>query len=188
MGITQKSRWDDNGSTIPINQAKYTAGQQPIAEYDNKHNKDVVDDISAIINDMHKLRLREILTYEDAVLSGAPKIIRVSLGGTYYYAKAYPTISAEAGISNDSLDVPVDVYSLNDATLSGTPKTTFIETNGENHFFQAYPTLSASVFNYGTLEPKPNFLPVKSISGTPRIAKFLVNSVPYYMKVYSNKN
>jgi hypothetical protein len=49
MSITQKSRWDDAGTTIPAGDAKYTAGQQPIAEYDNKHNKDVVDDIAAIL-------------------------------------------------------------------------------------------------------------------------------------------
>lgn len=48
MAITQKSRWDDVGQEPPAGDAKYVAGEQPIAEYDNWFNKAVADDISAI--------------------------------------------------------------------------------------------------------------------------------------------
>ena len=47
--VTQTSRWDDVGTTIPPNEAKYVVGNQPVAEYDNKHNNDVVTDITNII-------------------------------------------------------------------------------------------------------------------------------------------
>lgn len=46
MPITQKSRWDDAGVEPPAGEAKYAAGEQPIAEYDNWFNSAVVDDIS----------------------------------------------------------------------------------------------------------------------------------------------
>lgn len=135
----------------------------------------------------YSVRFIEMLTYDDSTLSGAPKIVRALLGGVYYYMKVYPTISSEAGWTNDTF-TPSNLYTLNDATLSGAPKTAFYQTNGENYFFQVYPTISASVFYYGTLDSKPNFTLVKTISGTPRIAKFLINSVPYYMKVYPTKS
>jgi len=46
MAITQKSRWDDVGVEPPTGEAKYTAGEQPIAEYDNWFNYSVSQDIS----------------------------------------------------------------------------------------------------------------------------------------------
>lgn len=48
MSITQKSRWDDAGSEPPGGSAKYTVGEQPIAEYDNWFNKAATDDINAL--------------------------------------------------------------------------------------------------------------------------------------------
>jgi len=48
MAITQKSRWDDVGVEPPAGEARYAAGEQPIAEYDNWFNKAVVDDIAAL--------------------------------------------------------------------------------------------------------------------------------------------
>ena len=53
--IDQRSRWDDVGTTIPSGEAKYVVEEQPIAEYDNKHNSDVsldITDIITFINDM----------------------------------------------------------------------------------------------------------------------------------------
>ena len=44
--ISQRSRWDATGVEPPAGEAKYTAGEQPIAEYDNWFNKSVVDDIA----------------------------------------------------------------------------------------------------------------------------------------------
>lgn len=35
--------------------------------------------------------LKDIKNYDDATLSGTPKIIEFNLGGTSYYVKAYPT-------------------------------------------------------------------------------------------------
>ena len=37
--------------------------------------------------------LKNIKNYDDATLSGTPKIIEINLGGTPYYIKAYPTKS-----------------------------------------------------------------------------------------------
>lgn len=48
MAITQKSRWDDTGQEPPTGEARYVAGEQPIAEYDNWFNRAVVDDIAAL--------------------------------------------------------------------------------------------------------------------------------------------
>lgn len=46
MAITQKSRWDDVGQEPPAGDAKYVAGEQPIAEYDNWFNYSVSQDIA----------------------------------------------------------------------------------------------------------------------------------------------
>lgn len=48
MAITQKSRWDDVGQEPPAGDAKYVAGEQPIAEYDNWFNYSVAQDIAAL--------------------------------------------------------------------------------------------------------------------------------------------
>lgn len=51
--ITQRSRWDNTGTTIPGGQAKYTVNEQPIAEYDNKHNSDTSLDITDIVSELN---------------------------------------------------------------------------------------------------------------------------------------
>jgi len=60
---TQKSRWDDQGVEPHAGEARYQAGEQPIAEYDNWFNKAVVDDIAAIITFLRNLGLTKI--YQD---------------------------------------------------------------------------------------------------------------------------
>lgn len=60
MAITQKSRWDDAGVEPPAGSAKYTAGEQPIAEYDNWFNKAVVDDIAALNSWLDNLGITKI--------------------------------------------------------------------------------------------------------------------------------
>lgn len=50
--VTQRSRWDDTGTTIPAGEAKYAVNGQPIAEYDNKHNSDVALDITDTIDEL----------------------------------------------------------------------------------------------------------------------------------------
>ncbi len=60
MAITQKSRWDDAGVEPPAGEAKYTAGEQPIAEYDNWFNKAVVDDIAALNSWLDNLGITKI--------------------------------------------------------------------------------------------------------------------------------
>jgi len=49
MAVTQKSRWDDIGTEIPVGLAKYEASKQPIAEYDNWINYNLAKDIENII-------------------------------------------------------------------------------------------------------------------------------------------
>jgi len=46
MPIDQSSRWDDVGVEPPAGAAKYAAGEQPIAEYDNWFNYSVSQDIA----------------------------------------------------------------------------------------------------------------------------------------------
>ena len=48
MAINQKSRWDDLGQEPAAGLAKYTAGEQPIAEYDNWFNYSVSKDIESL--------------------------------------------------------------------------------------------------------------------------------------------
>jgi len=60
---SQKSRWDDVGVEPPAGEARYKAGEQPIAEYDNWFNKAVVDDIAALIAFLRNLGLTKI--YQD---------------------------------------------------------------------------------------------------------------------------
>ena len=48
MAINQRSRWDDVGVEPPAGLAKYTAGEQPIAEYDNWFNYVVTRDIAEL--------------------------------------------------------------------------------------------------------------------------------------------
>lgn len=60
MVINQKSRWDDYGVEPPAGSAKYTAGEQPIAEYDNWFNKAVVDDIAALNSWLDNLGITKI--------------------------------------------------------------------------------------------------------------------------------
>ncbi len=71
---TQKSRWDDVGVEPPAGEARYQAGEQPIAEYDNWFNKAVVDDIAAIITFLRNLGLTKIYqdVEENMPTSGSP--------------------------------------------------------------------------------------------------------------------
>jgi hypothetical protein len=46
MPISQQSRWDNTGTEPPAGSAKYTAGEQPIAEYDNWANYSFANDIT----------------------------------------------------------------------------------------------------------------------------------------------
>ena len=46
------ARWDDTGTVIPAAEAKYTVAEQPIAEYDNWINYNLVTDIQAVIDDV----------------------------------------------------------------------------------------------------------------------------------------
>jgi hypothetical protein len=48
MAITQKTRWDDTGQEPPAGSAKYVAGEQPIAEYDNWFNYSTAKDIESL--------------------------------------------------------------------------------------------------------------------------------------------
>lgn len=73
MAVTKTSRWDDTGSQPPANEAKYTAGEQPVAEYDNWFNYAVTQDLQAIIDAM---------LYKDGSVS-ADKLI-ISDGAGHY--------------------------------------------------------------------------------------------------------
>ena len=126
-----------------------------------------------------------IKTYDDANVSGAPKIIRFQTqsGGIYYYQKVYPTLSASAGETSD--DLGFDVYSLNDTNISGAPKIFELITNSEDVYYtKLYPTISAEVMNVQGLTPTPIILSDADLSGTARIAVVYIGGTPYYFKIY----
>lgn len=52
MAVTMNARWDNSGTVIPGGNAEYVVAEQPIAEYDNWFNYNVVSDIQAVIDDV----------------------------------------------------------------------------------------------------------------------------------------
>jgi len=126
-----------------------------------------------------------ILTYDDAALSGVPKVVRFSYQGTWYYMKAYPTIGAEAGSSGDA---PGDnLYLVNDAALSGTPVVFEMESGAVKYYFKAYPTLAVSTYSAGDQSLRPTRYADAALSGIPRVVKAVAGGTPYYFKVYPTK-
>ena len=52
MAVIMNALWNDAGTIIPVGQAKYVVAEQPIAEYDNWINYNLVTDIQAVIDDV----------------------------------------------------------------------------------------------------------------------------------------
>jgi hypothetical protein len=139
---------------------------------------------------VEELSFPPVLTYADAAVSGAPKLLRFAYMGNHYYIKAYPTIGAEAGSSGD--DASPNLYLADDAALSGNPLifnllTTISSVQYTEYFFKVYPTVAADVNSLGALTRWPEKYPDAALTGTPRVAKTLIGATPYYWKVYPTK-
>lgn len=52
MAVSMNTFWDNAGTVIPGGNAEYVVAEQPIAEYDNWFNYNVVADIQAVIDDV----------------------------------------------------------------------------------------------------------------------------------------
>lgn len=105
--ITQKSRWDDAGSEPGAGAAKYVAGDQPIAEYDNWFNNAAVDDINGI-----NKRFYDALYPEE---QGTPNMTLSINAGNVYFNN---TILKYAGGNTPSFVAPtvnprIDIVTLN---------------------------------------------------------------------------
>ena len=125
-------------------------------------------------------------TFDDAIVSGSPLIIRLQdNAGAYYYTKVYPTISASIDGTIDSIGE--DLRGINDAVLSGTSKIAEFKSSGTSYYFKIYPTISAEVENSIGITINPMCINDTKISGTPKVARILLNSVHYYLKVYPIK-
>lgn len=125
-------------------------------------------------------------TFDDAIVSGSPIIIRLQdNAGTYYYTKVYPTISASINGTID--DIGEDLRGINDAVLSGTSKIAEFKSSGTSYYFKIYPTISAEVENSIGITINPMCIDDTKISGTPRVARVQLNSVYHYLKVYPTK-
>ena len=125
-------------------------------------------------------------TFDDAIVSGSPLIIRLQDNdGIYHYTKVYSTISASNNGTID--DIGKDLRGIDDAVLSGTPKIAEFKSSGTSYYFKIYPTISAEVENSVGITINPMCVNDAVLSGTPRIARILLNSVYYYLKVYPTK-
>ncbi len=134
MAITQKSRWDDVGSEPPAGSAKYAAGEQPIAEYDNWFNYSVTQDIAALIVDALKITER----WGEFVLTGllvheaaTPDMSVVVDPGIAYVDEKRAVVDAATTLTVPAADATYDridiVVIYGDGTLeyiAGTPAAT----------------------------------------------------------------
>jgi hypothetical protein len=126
-------------------------------------------------------------TYDDAIISGAAKIIRFrNSSGEHCYTKAYPDISETV---NGTLDnVGYNLYSINDTDLSGTAKVIAVISDGSLCFLKVFPTVSSEVGVVSGLDLNFIFIPDATLSGTPRIAEIQINSIDHFLKVYPTKS
>ena len=85
------ARWDDTGTVIPAGEAKYTVAEQPIAEYDNWINYNLVTDMQAVIDDViNKFNANTILKADS---DNTPTSLAVAVS-TFVGRKAAGSIAA----------------------------------------------------------------------------------------------
>lgn len=126
------------------------------------------------------------LSYDDAILSGDPIVVRFSNGGSYVYVKVYPTISSTINPTDDSiLTAPC---TLNNDDISGDMSVIEISSGGTNYYIQCYPTIYNIIYNKGGGVYKAmGYSGGITISGTPRIIRIDIDETPYYAKIYPTK-
>ena len=125
-------------------------------------------------------------TYDDADVSGAPKLIRLRNSfGTYFYIKVYPTVSATANGTSDNIGF--DLYSIDETDLSGTAKVAEFQSGGIKYYFKVFPTVAANVENVSGTTLYPVIFWDKILSGTARVAEIEIGGSSYYFKVYPTK-
>lgn len=69
--MNQRSRWDSYGVEPSTGAAKYEAGEQPIAEYDNWFNKAVVDDITDLNTELTQHKTAATLDHPNGSVTTA---------------------------------------------------------------------------------------------------------------------
>jgi len=93
MTVTMTARWDNVGTVIPAAAAEYMVAEQPIAEYDNWFNYNIVADIQAVIDDViNKYNANTILKADSDNTPAA-----LAVGTNTIVGRAAGTISALAG-------------------------------------------------------------------------------------------
>lgn len=106
--LTQRSRWDNTGTTIPGGQAKYTVNEQPIAEYDNKHNSDTSLDITDIVSELNT----GAIGTKNVVIKVIPDGVTLTTGD----GKAHFTIPIELN-GMDLVSVGAHVYTVSSSGI-----------------------------------------------------------------------
>lgn len=107
--ITQRSRWDDTGTTIPPGDAVYAVNEQPVAEYDNKHNSDTSLDLTDVISELNT----GAIGTKNVVIKVIPDAVALTTGD----GKAHFTVPIELNGMN-LVTVGAHVYTV---SSSGTP-------------------------------------------------------------------
>jgi len=91
MAVTMTARWDNAGTAIPAGDAEYLVDGQPIAEYDNWINYNLVTDIQKVIDDViNKFNANTILKADS---DNTPVALTVS-ANTFVGRRATGSISA----------------------------------------------------------------------------------------------
>lgn len=125
-------------------------------------------------------------TFNDRAVSGTPLLIRFqNQNFDYFYIKAYPTISAEAGGTSD--DAGADFRGAIDSKLSGIPRIGKIESGGTPYYYKQYPTVAADVESFSGITKSIININDVALSGVPRAARIQINGTNYYFKVYPTK-
>jgi hypothetical protein len=126
-----------------------------------------------------------ILTYNDAGLSGQPKIARFQCNGAFYYVKVYPVASATTSESDD--DPASDLYLIDDVAIGGRPVVFGLLSDSVEYYFKGYPILDSPVPFDGDTDFLLTAYRDASLFGSPRIAQALVGETEWYWKVYPDK-
>gem|GEM_PF-305432 len=127
----------------------------------------------------------DILSVDDAAVSGTPKVLRFWHWGQWYYTKAYPVISAELNGSGD--DAGPSCYTLEDTALSGSPALIAFVSGGSTYYVKGYPIAAGLNHCCGDINLAITLYGDAAMSGTPRVLKMVIDGTPFYTKAYPTK-
>ena len=123
-------------------------------------------------------------TFDNAVLSGISKVVKfINRANKYIYIEVFPRISIENGETSD--DIGQNLFSLKKSSLSGTTEIIAILSGGKNYFVEAYPKIFPGIFNTNGVTLNVSTMKTGVLSGDERIARVMLENIPYYFKVYT---